>query len=357
MYLRCILHVKQVYLMKGDIKADDCLVRLDPNKMNQLRKAKGLSRNEFCLKTLLNDRTVRKVFGGEPIRIDTALHALKALGIDNLESVLLGASDRQPELGEWQVEKVLSPWITASNGLQYRTHLLTHRFLPNTFGRGKCYDLAHLADADRARLRDHLMRHPQVCRRLQPHPHLPVNERMFPSENQEHWWVVDQWVPGRTLKEVLDDGPLAKNMLPRVLREIALGLKALHGAEIVRRELAPCNIVLRDSDESVLLTDFELSKLLDGSPTVSKDWPVDGYRAPEVGPEGVDKRADLYSWGRILIHAALGELPDQGCEGTAWNRLSLPKQLENVARRCVAVHRSKRPGSIDEVLAAMAGWQ
>ena len=67
-------------------------------------------------------------------------------------------------------------------------------------------------------------------------------------------------------------------MLARVMRQIAEGLKALHAAEIIRRELSPRFVLLRESGiESVVLTDFELGKLFDGSPTVASDWPSDPY--------------------------------------------------------------------------------
>ena len=56
----------------------------------------------------------------------------------------------------------------------------------------------------------------------------------------------------------------------------------------------------------MVLTDFELAKLLDGNPTVAGRWPDDEYRAPEIGEEGIDERADLYSWGRILVRAIAG---------------------------------------------------
>jgi serine/threonine protein kinase len=268
-----------------------------------------------------------------------------------------GAADAQSELGEWTVDKALSPWITASNGLQYRIHRVQHCFLADTWGRGKCYDLAHLSDAERLSRREHLLRHPQVCRRLQPHPHLPVNERVFPAENEIRWWVIDQWVPGRTLAEALEAGPLPTKMAARVLREIAIALKALHDVKIVRRELSPHYVILREKDGSVLLTDLELCKLLDGSPTVSKAWPADPYRAPEAGPEGVDETADLYSWGKILIHAVLGELPEKGCEGSALRQMNLPKPVENLVRRCVAESRRDRPSRVDEILKVMASWQ
>src|SRR5258708_1489111 len=110
--------------MNGDICEQNGHVRLDPNKMNDARLLlKGMSRNEFSTLSGLALRTVNRLFDGKLVRIGSALKALKFLGITGLKGMLLeadAASDSNSELGEWQVEKALSPWITASNGLQYR---------------------------------------------------------------------------------------------------------------------------------------------------------------------------------------------------------------------------------------------
>ena len=98
------------------------------------------------------------------------------------------------------------------------------------------------------------------------------------------------------------------------MRELAEGLQALHDHGIVRRELTPESIVLREADSSVLLTDLELAKLLDGSPTVSLRWNETPYLAPEVHSGKVDARSDIFSWGQILYHAATGTRPDEDSE-------------------------------------------
>ena len=42
--------------------------------------------------------------------------------------------------------------------------------------------------------------------------------------------------------------------------------------------------------------------------TVSADWPDDPYRAPEVEGGVADATTDLFSWARILLHAAASSL-------------------------------------------------
>jgi serine/threonine protein kinase len=259
------------------------------------------------------------------------------------------------ELGEWDVDQVLTPWTTATNGLQYRICRLRHRLDGATLARGKCYELGHLADAEKERLRECFVRHALICRRIDRHPRVPINERMFHNDPKTHYWVVDKWEPCRTLADVLANGPLAAPDLFRVLREVAEGLQVLHDHDIIRRELAPRFVGLRDADGSVLLTDFELGKLLDGRPTVSASWPEDPYRAPEVGSPDLDARADVYSWGRMFVHAACGHLPAAGQEASALADARLPRGLKEVVLRSVALPRSDRPESMAKVLRRLPG--
>jgi serine/threonine protein kinase len=323
-------------------------------------------------KVRMAPHTLRRIQRGEPVRPHTVRALSRALKIDpaslvvgkqpTLTSVKISSpleSMTSGVLAEWEVEKVLTEWIKATNGLQYRVCLLRHRFQQNAWGRGKCYELAHLSTRERERIREHLTRHPRICDELSPHPQIPVNKRSFPDESGNVWWVIDKWVPGKTLEETLASGPLPPSTLPQVLGEIALGLQALHEATIIRRELSPRSVWLCESDNAVLLTDFELGKLFDGSPTVSNEWRDDPYRAPEVsaGSATIDVRADLYSWGRILVRATTGALPDRGTESAALASASLPRAVSDITRRCVALPQSERPNSIEEVLAAVRGWE
>ncbi|MCI0402395.1 MAG: protein kinase, partial [Acidobacteria bacterium] len=209
----------------------------------------------------------------------------------------------------------------------------------------------HLADAEKDRLRECFLRHPLICRRIDRHPRIPINERMFHNGAKTHYWVIDKWEPGRSLAEILaSDGRLEPKELYRVLREIAEGLQVLREHGIIRRELSPRFVWLRATDGSVLLTDFELGKLLDGRPTVSSSWPADPYRAPEIGSPDIDVRADIYSWGRIFVHAATGCMPLPGQEAGALGEVKLPRALKEIVLASVAQPRSQRPDSMTKVL-------
>jgi serine/threonine protein kinase len=140
------------------------------------------------------------------------------------------------------------------------------------------------------------------------------------------------------------------------MTQIAEGLRQLHDAKIIRRELSPESIVLPAAGPSVVLTDFELAKLLDGNPTVSEDWPVDLYRAPEVQTGEVDVRADFYSWGRIFVHAALGRLPPPGKDAEAVRMTALPKRVLRLLLRCLSRPRSRRPENAEVVLRSVRNW-
>ena len=90
---------------------------------------------------------------------------------------------------------------------------------------------------------------------------------------------------------------------------------------------------------------------------MSKDWPDDPYRAPEVKSGKTEPRSDLYSWARILSHAALGQLPPPGEDVVAISKLGLPKSVWKVATDCLAPGPSSRPENIKVVLKAINRWQ
>ncbi len=144
------------------------------------------------------------------------------------------------------------------------------------------------------------------------------------------------------------------------MSQVLVALAALHHAGVIRRELAPRYITIRESDQAAVLTDFELAKLTEGAPTVrpSGRWPNDLYRAPDVdGDAPIDARADIYSWGRILVHGLCGALPAKGEEEPAVMALpDLPKSIRTLALACVSVARSNRPRTIAEVQSVLKRW-
>jgi len=354
-------------------------VRLDPRKLDYLRLKKGWKVDTLFAKaaegeTPLDKRTVKAIIDGQSAFLNSAKAVADLLGAEDLVSVL------HPELleeigppsgwgtpleffstvGQWDVIEPIGDIEQTSNGLQYDVWKVRHRHIPDRLGRAKCYDLSQLSDKDRTRLRGRLTRHSEICDRLGAHPNIARNYDALPWEHDAWWWVIDERVEGEVLATILTGEKLSADRIPNLLLQIAAGLERLHSKEIIRRELSPRFIVVRTADQLAVLTDFELAKLLDGSPTVSpkRAWPDDDYRALEVDSEAtIDPRADIYSWGRILVHAACGQLPPRGDEPAALANTQLPPAIRKLAAACVALPPSNRPTTMAEVLHATRNWK
>jgi serine/threonine protein kinase len=346
------------------------LFRADPLKLKRLRVQFCLTIEQFCEQGDLDKATARKLLKGTPVSLGSLKSAallfritdhlellhpeeLMALGVD--PAVTAPAKWVQ----EWKVEAHLTPWERTANGLQFHIARLRHRFLPTRVARGKCYELRHLAVAERQRLEGHLRRHPEVCETIGHHPNVAENITAVFVDNGGLWWVLDVFEEGLTLADRLVEGPLDEWALKPVMLGIADGLRALHRKEIVRRELTPRFVLLRKKDRTPVLTDFELAKLLDGAPTVSPpgDWPDNPYLAPEVVSRGtVDERADLYSWGRVFVHALLGHLPEPGPDANAVRSSGLPPAVRAVLIACLALPKSDRPAAVADVQKVLKRW-
>lgn len=355
-------------------------VRLDPRKLDYLRLHKGWSLEELyeqaALKPhYLDKRTVKSVVNGESTFVKTGKAVADVLAAPSLIAVL--HPDLLPEIGppsgwatptdffttigEWEAIEAVCQAISTSNGLRYDVWKLRHRHVAGRFGRGKCYDMHRMPADQRTRHRTHLTRHSQVCDQVGHQPHITRNFSAQAWDQADWWWVIDEWIDGPTLADIFAAKEASPTKLRTLMTQTASAIQALHHARIIRRELSPQTIVCRQSDGAAVLTDFELAKLTEGAPTVRPEngrWRNDAYRAPEVDAgEDVDARADIYSWGRILIEGLCGVLPPQGTEEQAVQALpDLPKSVRTLALACVSPARSLRPRTMIEVESVFKRW-
>ncbi len=202
-------------------------VRLDPKKLEYLRLLKGIPLDDIyaALATenldqgdaTLDKRRVKAALAGEKVFVRSAKIVADFLGAANLVAVL--HPDLLPEIGppstwgtpldffarvgEWDVLECLDLTEQASNGLRYDVWKLRHRDVRERFGRGKCYDLQQLSSKDRTRSLEHLTRHCRVCDKVGPHPHIAQNRSAQAWDQAAWWWVIDDWIEGRTLQAAL----------------------------------------------------------------------------------------------------------------------------------------------------------
>jgi serine/threonine protein kinase len=128
-------------------------------------------------------------------------------------------------------------------------------------------------------------------------------------------YIVMKYVSGQSLEELLDQGPLSIPLTRHILREAALALGHAHRRHIVHRDVKPANIML-DEDGRVVLTDFGISKAVQGTTHLTGTGTVIGtpqYMAPEQAKgREVDGRADQYALAMVGYRALTGELPFEG---------------------------------------------
>ena len=337
-------------------------VLLNPDAVVHLLRQKGWSIEDLASRAILSSGTVSAAINGKHATYwSTAEKLRKAFKLDSFESLLQSVAaettdEETSRIHEWLLDRAESKWITASNQLQFRIWRLRHEHL-SKYGRGKCYDLEGMATDERNRCRNQLLRHAEVCSRIGRHPNIINNVTTCESPQKNGWWVIDEWIEGPTLNERLRQGRLDRSLAIEISRQIAVGLDTLNQCGIIRRELTPQSILLEANTHRVVLTEFELAKLLDGSPTVSKDdWPVDPFRAPEAGSDDVDHRADIYSWARITVHMLLGKLPIDGGEASSIKAAKLPKKFETLLQQCLFASKRARPENFALIIDYMTSW-
>ena len=143
------------------------------------------------------------------------------------------------------------------------------------------------------------------------HEHVVTIHDVEPGGNVP--FLVMQYVPGESLQSRVDrDGPLETKEVLRIGIQAAAGLAAAHEQGVVHRDVKPANILLENSVERALLTDFGLARTVDDA-SLTHTGIVAGtphYMSPEqAGGGAVDPRTDLFSLGAVLYFMATGRPP------------------------------------------------
>src|SRR5690349_11266195 len=128
-------------------------------------------------------------------------------------------------------------------------------------------------------------------------------------------YMIVEYVPGGSLAARMATGPLDRETAIRILRGIAAGLDYAHSHGVVHRDVKPANVLLT-AEESPVLADFGLAKLMQGSSLKSMTGVTTGtpaYMAPEqVTGERVGPAADRHSVATIAYEMLTGVIPFDG---------------------------------------------
>jgi serine/threonine-protein kinase len=147
-----------------------------------------------------------------------------------------------------------------------------------------------------------------------------VNATDFGRLDDGAFFLVLEYVKGKSLRDLLDNGPLPEPRALHIAKQIVQALGAAHSQGIIHRDLKPDNVMLVEKDgdgDFVKVLDFGIAKINSSretkTPTLTRFGAVFGtpqYMAPEqAAGRTVDVRADLYAVGIILHEMLSGRAP------------------------------------------------
>ena len=187
-------------------------------------------------------------------------------------------------------------------------------------------------------------------------PRLPRVEATY--ELPEHFVVVYDFVPGRTLSKVIEtDGPLTSESAVSLGIELCEAAEELHRHGIVHRDISPNNIVA--AADGAHLIDLGIARMrVEGASKDTTSLGTWGFASPEqYGFAQTDARSDVYSIGRVLGFALTGIRPDDETYEQALKAIleHAPAKLVHAITRACSFEPSARFQSANDMAEVLAG--
>ncbi|MDQ2979154.1 MAG: protein kinase, partial [Acidobacteriota bacterium] len=205
------------------------------------------------------------------------------------------------------------------------------------------------------------------------------------GEDENGPYMVTELVSGRTLRAMIEEGPIPASRAVDLMAQTLDGIAKAHEAGIVHRDLKPENLMVT-RDGFVKILDFGLAKLVPAGfessggtnlPTMTRGTEAGtvlgtvGYMSPEqASGQLADFRSDQFSFGAILYEMAAGKraferpTPVQTLSAVIQEEPEplgviapkTPTDLVGLVERCLAKDPDERYGSTKDLardLAAM----
>lgn len=131
---------------------------------------------------------------------------------------------------------------------------------------------------------------------------VPNLEKIYDvCSDEEALVVLEEFIEGESLLEILDKGTLPVSTACRYACDICDALITLHGLGIVHRDIKPSNIIINSENHAVLI-DLSIARII--SSTDERDTHslgTIGYAAPEqFGLSQSEAATDIYALGVLL---------------------------------------------------------
>ena len=178
----------------------------------------------------------------------------------------------------------------------------------------------------------------QAMSKIWKHPNIVSIHTVEPGEDDYVAWIVMEYVEGKSLHELMQEGVLGLTDTLNIGLDICRGLKEAHAHKIMHRDIKPQNILLTTEREAKV-ADFSIARIFGDTTEFAETMAgTRRYMAPEQTYGSYDYRADLYSTALILYQAVTGRFPFSG-ENKEIDKKKAAGEIEEIDR-CPEVLRN-----------------
>jgi serine/threonine-protein kinase len=214
-------------------------------------------------------------------------------------------------------------------------------------GKGRTVALKVLAEefSNNTTFRTRFQRESQAAAMLQEPHVIPIHDW---GEIDGSLYIDMRLVQGKTLLDLIAEGPLAPPRAVAIISQVAAALDAAHAEGLIHRDVKPQNIIVTPAD-FVYLVDFGIAQGK-GDPrltTVGTQIGTLNYMAPErFNDRATTAAVDIYSLACVLYESLTGDAPFAGdsLEHLVAAHIAMPPPRPSVTNPRV-------PAALDEVVA------
>ncbi|MEH1911217.1 CHASE2 domain-containing protein [Nostoc sp.] len=193
--------------------------------------------------------------------------------------------------------------------------------------------------------------------------HHQIPELLAYFEDDQEFYLIQQYIEGHTLSEELPPGQNVQNesFVIEMLKQVLEVLEFIHQHRVIHRDIKPTNIIRCTQDNRLVLIDFGAVKLM--QPPISEQTELAtvaigtrGYAPPEQFAGHPRLCSDIYALGMIGIQAITGippqELhPNPETGNVMWREtVQVSEELAVILDKMVCYHFSDRYQSAAAVL-------
>ncbi|MEA5619147.1 serine/threonine-protein kinase [Cronbergia sp. UHCC 0137] len=193
---------------------------------------------------------------------------------------------------------------------------------------------------------------------LGQHPQIPELLAYFAQDSRQY--LVQEFIDGGNLAQELGKrGAFGETQIRQLLNDLLPVLQFCHDRQVIHRDIKPENIILRGSDNKLVIVDFGAAKSATGTNLNHTGTSIGSpeYVAPEQMRGKATFASDIYSLGVTCINLLTERSPfdSYDTDNATWLwqqylKTPISQQLSQIIDKMVAIIPNRRYQTVNQVL-------